>query len=59
MIKVPLTTIIQPKYLLGKLAADHLFEVLEDRSNKEVRRAILRPELVIRQSCSKIGNYRS
>jgi len=59
MIKVPLTTIRQPKYLLGKLAADQLFEVLEDRSNKEVRRVILRPELVIRQSCRRIDNYRS
>jgi len=58
MIKVPLTTIRQPKYLLGKLATEQLFEILENRSDKEVRRVILRPELVIRQSCRRIGNYK-
>ena len=55
MVKVPLTTIRQPKYLLGKLAAEQLFEILENRSNKEIKRIILRPELLIRQSCKKIG----
>jgi len=59
MVKVPLTTIRQPKYLLGKLAAEQLFEILENRSNKEIKRIILRPELVIRQSCKRIGNYKS
>ena len=59
MVKVPLTTIRQPKYLLGKLAAEQLFEILENRSNKEVKKIILRPELVIRQSCKRIGNYKS
>lgn len=59
MIKIPLTTIRQPKYLLGKLAAEQLLEVLESRSDKEARKVILRPELVIRQSCRRIGNYKS
>ena len=59
MIKVPLTTIRQPKYLLGKLAAEQLLEILENKSNMKVRRVILRPELVIRQSCKRIGNYKS
>ncbi|MCG2790420.1 MAG: LacI family transcriptional regulator [Actinomycetia bacterium] len=59
MVKVPLTTIRQPKYLLGKLAAEQLFEILENSSNKEIKRIILRPELVIRQSCKRIGNYKS
>jgi len=59
MIKVPLTTIRQPKYLLGKLATEQLIEILENRSNKEIRRVVLRPELVIRQSCKRIGNYKS
>jgi DNA-binding LacI/PurR family transcriptional regulator len=58
MIKVPLTTIRQPKYLLGKLATEQLLGILENRSDKEVRRVILRPELVIRQSCRRIGNYK-
>ena len=59
MLKVPLTTIRQPKYLLGKLAAEQLFEILENRSNKEIKRIILRPELIIRQSCKRMGNYKS
>jgi len=59
MLKVPLTTIRQPKYLLGKLAAEQLFEILENGSNKEIKRIILRPELIIRQSCKRIGNYKS
>ena len=59
LVKVPLTTIRQPKYLLGKLAAEQLFEILENRSNKEIKRIILRPELVIRQSCKRVGNYKS
>jgi LacI family transcriptional regulator len=54
VIKVPLTTIRQPKYLLGKLAVEQLFEILENKSNKEVKRIILRPDLVIRESCKKI-----
>lgn len=58
MIKVPLTTIKQPKYLLGKLAAEQLLGILENSSNREIRRVILRPELIIRQSCKKIGNYK-
>jgi len=54
MVKVPLTTIRQPKYLLGKLATEQLLEILESRSDIEARRIILRPELVIRQSCKRI-----
>ena len=56
MVKVPLTTIKQPKYLLGKLATEQLIEILENGSHKEIKRIILRPELIIRQSCKKIGN---
>jgi DNA-binding LacI/PurR family transcriptional regulator len=59
MVKVPLTTIRQPKYLLGKLAAEQLFEILENKPSKEIKRIILRPELVIRQSCKRIGSYKS
>lgn len=59
MVKVPLTTIRQPKYLLGKLATEQLFEILENKSNKGLKRIILRPDLIIRQSCKRIGNYKS
>ena len=56
MLKVPLTTIRQPKYLLGKLATEQLLEILGNKSDRKVRQVILRPELVIRQSCRKISN---
>jgi LacI family transcriptional regulator len=56
MLKVPLTTIRQPKYLLGKLATEQLLEILENGYDRELRRVILRPELVIRKSCRKISN---
>jgi len=54
MLKVPLTTIRQPKYRLGKLAMEQLLEIMENKSEKSVRRIILRPELVIRQSCKSV-----
>lgn len=54
ILKPPLTTIKQPKYRLGKLAMEQLLEIMEDRSDKSVRRIILRPELVIRKSCCSI-----
>jgi len=56
MNKVPLTTIRQPKYLLGKLAAEQLIEKIENKQDKETKRMILRPELVIRKSCGKVSN---
>ena len=59
MVKVPLTTIRQPKYLLGKLATEQLFEILENKSNKGLKRIILRPDLIIRQSCKRMENYKS
>jgi len=59
MLKVPLTTIKQPKYRLGKLATEQLLEAMENESDESVRRIILRPELVIKKSCRSIGGKKS
>jgi len=50
----PLTTVEQPKYLMGRLAADMLFRMIERGSvaEKSVR---LKPQLIIRGSCGVRG----
>lgn len=53
MLRVPLTTINQPKYRTGKLATKHLLNILEGKIEKPVR-IVLKPELIIRQSCIEI-----
>ncbi len=46
----PLTTVSQPKYMMGKLAADLLFRLIngEKVRNNQIS---LKPELIIRSSC--------
>lgn len=46
----PLTTVAQPKYMMGKLAMDMLWQLINGRKlyNHFVR---LKPELVVRSSC--------
>jgi len=53
MVEPPLTTIEQPKYEMGRLAANLLIESLNNEENKnlEIR---LKPSLVIRKSTSRI-----
>ena len=47
--EVQLTTIHQPKYKMGKMAADILLEKIEGRTDQP-RRIILEPELIVRSS---------
>ena len=47
LMEVPLTTIAQPKYEMGKIAATKLIKKIE---HKKVRGTILKPKLVIRKS---------
>ena len=46
----PLTTVNQPKYMMGKLAADLLFRLINGEKVKN-NQISLKPELVIRSSC--------
>lgn len=48
----PLTTIAQPKYQIGQLTAKTLVERISN-PDSQVRRTMLTPELVIRQSTSR------
>ena len=48
--EVPLTTIAQPKYELGVLAAKKLRVLMQGKATKS---AVLEPRLVIRESCGE------
>ncbi len=48
--RIPLSTIHQPKFRLGKIAAEELLEQIRDK-NKKASHIIIEPELVIRKSC--------
>jgi LacI family transcriptional regulator len=46
----PLTTIRQPSYQIGHTAAKILVDKIEFKSNHKVRKKILKPELIIRET---------
>lgn len=53
MLEVPLTTVRQPKYELGRIAAELLMRKMDgkDKRDKQVQQVVLKTELVIRKSC--------
>ncbi|MDZ7837386.1 MAG: LacI family DNA-binding transcriptional regulator [Actinomycetota bacterium] len=50
VVRVPLTTIKQPKYSMGKMALEQLVEILKSENIYSTRKIILKPELVVRES---------
>ncbi|MFA7373224.1 MAG: GntR family transcriptional regulator [bacterium] len=48
-LEIPLTTVYQPKYEIGKTAASILMEKIEDKDT-EIRRIVLPTSLVVRES---------
>jgi len=48
----PLSVVRQPTYDLGRLAAEHLLKLIGGTPS-ETRTVVLRPELIIRQSCAR------
>ena len=48
MIDTPLTTIAQPQYDMGKLAAEKLMSLIK---GQKVESRLIQPELIIRESC--------
>jgi LacI family transcriptional regulator len=51
-LEVPLTTVALPKYKMGQLATQMLFEAMESGQDKTIQHQILlEPKLVIRSSC--------
>lgn len=56
ILKIPLTTVEQPKYQFGKMATERLIRMIKSPENlKEPQRIIKKPELIIRESCRKIN----
>ena len=53
MIGVPLTTVSQPKYEIGKAAGEILIDKIEGKSPAELKEIVLDVELVVRDSASK------
>jgi LacI family transcriptional regulator len=54
--EIGLTTVRQPKYEMGKLAAEILLERILNKEIREPKRYILEPELIIRtSSCKPVG----
>ena len=49
--KVPLTTVAHPQEKLGEMAAELLLGLLKEGNIPESERQIVKPELVIRESC--------
>jgi len=53
-IEVPLTTVLQPKFEIGKLSAQLLIERINKSDSKFIQQIVLKPELVVRETVAKI-----
>jgi len=51
MLRVPLTTVSWSTMEMGQAAAKLLLESIEEKSKAANRQVIVKPELVVRQSC--------
>lgn len=49
----PLTVVSQPVQAMGQEAAQLIIQLIQGWSRKEVRRTILHPNLIVRESCRK------
>ena len=54
LLYVPLTTISQPKYLLGKKSMELLVEILKNKGSKKSKKIVLDTEIIIRESCRRL-----
>jgi LacI family transcriptional regulator len=56
ILKVPLTTVKQPKLRFGELATERIIKMIEnhDETKLNPQKLVINPELVIRKSCRKI-----
>lgn len=52
----PLTTVTQPRELMGEIAVKLLVEQMSKPENKEVKRIVLNPKLVIRNSVKMLAS---
>ena len=56
--EIGLTTVRQPKYEMGKLAADILLDSIT-KSTKEPKKHILEPKLIVRTSSCRLGEEKN
>ena len=55
LIRVPLTTIYQPKFRMGEIAASQLVDKIERAERGVARQFLIQPKLVERESCQMCG----
>ena len=51
----PLTTVAQPKEVMGEIAVKLLVRQIEETSNQAANRIVLKPKLIVRNSVRLIG----
>lgn len=55
--QIQLTTIAQPKYLMGKYAVEILLNEIKNKTNKEIKKIILDPELIERKTTRGLQSW--
>ena len=55
LVRVPLTTIHQPKFKMGELAARQLIDQIESGKEGVARQFLVEPSLVVRKSCAEVS----
>jgi LacI family transcriptional regulator len=53
--RVPLTTIHQPKFRMGEIAATQLMKMIQGKDQGDVSQLRVEPELIVRDSCSRFS----
>jgi len=56
LVRVPLTTIHQPKFRMGEIAASQLIDKIERNEAGIARQFLIEPKLIVRKSCGKCGD---
>jgi len=54
LIKVPLTTVHQPKFSMGEVASHVLINTIEGQARASAQQFLLKPHLVVRESCRQL-----
>jgi LacI family transcriptional regulator len=52
--KVPLSTIMQPKYSMGKIAVEQLVQLIKNNNVESTAKIVFKPELIERQSVKSL-----
>jgi LacI family transcriptional regulator len=55
LIRVPLTTVHQPKFAMGEIASRNLIKIMDGGKSVKSEHYLLNPHLVIRKSCKELN----